>query len=286
MAWFKREPKHVKPEGVFQKCDGCGATLVIKELEEHFRVCKECEHHFRIGAAERIRQLADEGSFEERFSGITSGDPLKFKARRPYAERYEEARRATGLEEAVICGRAKIGGRPVWLAAMDPFFLMASMGSAVGEKITRTFEAATEARAPVIMVSASGGARMDEGALSLMQMAKTSAAVARHDRQKLLYISVLTNPTTGGVSASFAFLGDVIIAEPRALIGFAGPRVIRETMKVELPERFQESEFLMEHGQVDMIVPRPRLRARLIELLAYCDGGGGAPAGREPGNGK
>jgi acetyl-CoA carboxylase carboxyl transferase beta subunit len=272
LGWFKKEPKHVRSEGVFQKCEGCGVMLVIKELEENQRVCKECGYHFKVAACARLLHLIDEDTFEELFGGILSGDPLKFTAKRSYSERYEEARRTTGLDEAVVCCRAAINGKKVMMAVMDPFFMMASMGSAVGEKITRLFEAATAERLPVIVVCASGGARMDEGALSLMQMAKTSAAAARHCQAGLLYISVLTNPTTGGVSASFAFLGDVILAEPKALVGFAGPRVIQQTMNVDLPERFQESEFLLEHGQIDMVIERPRLRSMLTELLTYCEG--------------
>ena len=282
LQWFRNEPKNVKSEGVFLKCDGCGATLVIKELENRLYVCQECGYHFKVGALERIRMLVDPGSFQEMFAGLTSCDPLEFKARKAYADRYAEARKRTGLEEAVICGSARIGGRPLMLAVMDPFFLMASMGSVVGEKVARTIEAATRDHLPLIIICASGGARMDEGALSLMQMAKTSAAVALHGQAGLLYISVLTNPTTGGVSASFAFQSDIALAEPKALIGFAGPRVIQQTMRVDLPENFQESEFLLEHGQVDMIVERPRLRARLIELLVYCEGNNGKARPADP----
>jgi acetyl-CoA carboxylase carboxyl transferase subunit beta len=241
------------------------------EFEQNLQVCPKCDHHLTLGAAERIKSLVDEGSFKERDANLLSVDSLKFRGVATYQERLETYRKKTGLKDAVITGDAKIGGHPVGLAVMDFNFIAATMGSVVGEKITRIIERATKNKWPVIIISASGGARMYEGMLSLMQMAKTSGALARHAEAKLPYISILTNPTTAGVMASYASLGDLIIAEPKCMIGFAGPRVIRETTHQELPKGFQTAEFLQDHGLVDMIVSRHRMRAVLSQLLDFLD---------------
>ena len=238
-------------------------------MERAGRVCPKCRYPFRISARERITSLLDEGSFEEREAGLRSRDPLHFKDTVKYTERLKKARSKTGLEEAVITGLGSIGGHPVSIAVFEFGFMGGSMGSVVGEKLTRAIELAIAKRVPLLIVSASGGARMQEGILSLMQMAKTSAALQRLARERLPYLSLLTDPTTGGVTASFAMLGDVIVAEPRALIGFAGPRVIAETIRQALPEGFQRSEFLLEHGQVDLVVERRELRETLRRLLAF-----------------
>jgi acetyl-CoA carboxylase carboxyl transferase subunit beta len=239
------------------------------EFEQNLQVCPKCDHHLTLGAAERIKSLVDEGSFKERDADLLSVDSLKFRGVATYQERLETYRKKTGLKDAVITGDAKIGGHSVGLAVMDFNFIAATMGSVVGEKITRIIERATKNKWPVIIISASGGARMYEGMLSLMQMAKTSGALARHAEAKLPYISILTNPTTAGVMASYASLGDLIIAEPKCMIGFAGPRVIRETTHQELPKGFQTAEFLQDHGLVDMIVPRLRMREVLAQLLDF-----------------
>ncbi len=259
------------PEGLWTKCPGCGEVVTKTELEQNLQVCPKCDHHLTIGALDRIKSLVDEGSFKERDADMLSVDSLKFRGVATYEERLETYRKKTGLKDAVITGDAKIGGHPVGLAVMDFNFIAATMGSVVGEKITRTIERATKNKWPVIIISASGGARMYEGMLSLMQMAKTSGALARHSEAKLPYISILTNPTTAGVMASYASLGDLIIAEPKCMIGFAGPRVIRETTHQELPKGFQTAEFLQDHGLVDMIVPRHRMRAVLSQLLDFLD---------------
>jgi acetyl-CoA carboxylase carboxyl transferase subunit beta len=274
MAWFRRRDgdggrKVVIAEGLWIKCDSCKEIVYRAEVERAGRVCPKCRYAFRIGARERIAALADAGSFEEHDAGLVSVDPLGFRDTKRYRDRVRAARDKTLLGEAVVCGVARIGGRPLALAAFDFAFLGGSMGSAVGEKLTRLIERAVDKHLPVVIVSASGGARMQEGILSLMQMAKTSAALARLGRAGLPYISLLTDPTTGGVTASFAMLGDVILAEPRALIGFAGPRVIAETIRQPLPEGFQRSEFLLEHGQVDVIVERHELRTLLRRLLEF-----------------
>ena len=248
------------PEGLWTKCPSCGEVITQTELQQNLQVCPRCQHHMTLGARERIESLADEGSFEEHDAGMLSVDSLKFRGVATYQDRLETYRKKTGLKDAVITGDAKIGGRPIGIAVMDFNFIAATMGSVVGEKITRTIERATKNKWPVIIISASGGARMYEGMLSLMQMAKTSGALARHAAAKLPYISVLTNPTTAGVMASYASLGDIIMAEPKCMIGFAGPRVIRETTHQELPKGFQTAEFLQDHGLVDMIVARHRLR--------------------------
>jgi len=258
------------PEGLWMRCSECGAMLFRKIVEEALLVCPECNYHFRISARARISQLVDQGSFEEMFADIRPTDPLKFVDKKAYAERLLSEKLKSGEPDAVVCGKAFIKGRPMLLAVMDPTFMMGSMGSVVGEKITRTIEAATAEKLPLVIVSCSGGARMQESALSLMQMAKTSAALARLDDAGGLFISLLADPTTGGVTASFAMLGDFIIAEPKALIGFAGPRTIWNTIKVELPEGFQRSEFLEEHGFLDFVVQRKDLRSEIARLVDYC----------------
>jgi acetyl-CoA carboxylase carboxyl transferase subunit beta len=259
------------PEGLWVKCPSCAEVITKGELEQNLQVCPKCQHHYTLGAADRIRSLVDEGSFREHDADLISVDSLKFRGVATYQERLETYRKKTGLKDAVTTGEATIDGHTVGLAVMDFNFIAATMGSVVGEKITRIIEFATKSKCPVIVVSASGGARMYEGMLSLMQMAKTSGALARHAEAKLPYISVLTNPTTAGVMASYASLGDIIIAEPKCMIGFAGPRVIRETTHQELPKGFQTAEFLQDHGLVDMIVPRHRLREVLGNLLAFLD---------------
>ena len=257
------------PEGLWTKCPSCGEVITQTELQQNLQVCPRCQHHMTLGARDRIESLADEGSFQEHDAEMLSVDSLKFRGVATYQDRLETYRKKTGLKDAVITGDATIGGCPVGIAVMDFNFIAATMGSVVGEKITRTIERATKNRWPVIIVSASGGARMYEGMLSLMQMAKTSGALARHAEAKLPYISVLTNPTTAGVMASYASLGDIIMAEPKCMIGFAGPRVIRETTHQELPKGFQTAEFLQDHGLVDMIVARQRLRDTLTQLLNF-----------------
>ena len=244
--------------------------LFRKVVEENLSVCPACDYHFRLSARQRITQLVDPDSFEEMFADITPVDPLKFVDKKGYAERLAAEQLKTGNKDAVVCGKAFIKGRPIMLAVMDPTFMMGSMGSVVGEKITRTIETAADDKTPLIIVSCSGGARMQESTLSLMQMAKTSAALARLDEAGGLFISLLADPTTGGVTASFAMLGDFIIAEPKALIGFAGPRTIWNTIKVELPEGFQRSEFLQEHGFVDFVVHRKDLRSEVARLVDFC----------------
>ena len=257
------------PEGLWTKCPSCEEVITQTELQQNLQVCPRCQHHMTLGARDRIESLADEGSFQEHDAEMLSVDSLKFRGVATYQDRLETYRKKTGLKDAVITGDATIGGCPVGIAVMDFNFIAATMGSVVGEKITRTIERATQNRWPVIIVSASGGARMYEGMLSLMQMAKTSGALARHAEAKLPYISVLTNPTTAGVMASYASLGDIIMAEPKCMIGFAGPRVIRETTHQELPKGFQTAEFLQDHGLVDMIVARQRLRDTLSQLLNF-----------------
>lgn len=273
MGFFKKrtladlgEKKKDMPEGLWIKCPSCGESLFQEALLKNLRVCTQCDYHFTISAPERLASLVDDASFQEMDTQLDSVDSLGFKG---YLDKVKAYQAKTGLQEAVVTGRATIEGIPVLLAIMDFRFLGASMGSVVGEKITRAIEAATAERKPVIVFSASGGARMHEGILSLMQMAKTSGALALHAEAKLPYITVLTNPTTAGVMASYASLGDVIIAEPKAMIGFAGPRVIRETTHQTLPPDFQTAEFLEKHGLVDLIVPRQKMRQTLGDLLAY-----------------
>ncbi|HTG85863.1 MAG TPA: acetyl-CoA carboxylase, carboxyltransferase subunit beta [Pyrinomonadaceae bacterium] len=279
MAWFSKKTKRiesvppeervVKTENVFVKCDGCEAHLYKGELEDGLQVCKHCGYHFRIGARERLSLLFDEGKYEELDGEVISIDPLEFTDSKPYADRLKQATESSGLPEAVINGRGTVGDHPVLAAAMDMTFIGGSMGSAVGEKVTRLIERAMKEHSAVVIFSASGGARMQEGTLSLMQMAKISAALAALDEAHLPFISVLTDPTTGGVTASFAMLGDIILAEPKALIGFAGPRVIEQTIRQKLPKDFQRSEFLLDHGMVDEIVDRRELRTHIIKLLNF-----------------
>ena len=258
------------PAGLWLGCPGCARMVYRKEMEEHLHCCPYCGHHFRVTARQRIDILADPGSFEERDAALKASDPLNFKAKKAYAQQLREARESTGAGDALISGLAHIKGRRVVLAVLDFSFLAGSMGTVVGEKLTRAIETATESSLPLIAVSCSGGARMQESTLSLMQMAKTSAALARHAAAGLLYISLLTDPTTGGVTASFAMLGDIIYAEPGAMIGFAGPRTIANTIRMELPEGFQRAEFLQEKGFVDRIVPRQELRSVLARAVDYC----------------
>jgi len=279
-AWFWKgkganedRPKKVNiAEGLWVKCDSCKETVYRAEVDRAGRVCPKCRYPFRISARERIASIADEGSFEEREAGLRSKDPLGFKDTKRYTDRVKSARSKTGLEEAVLTGTARIGGHSVVLAVFEFGFLGGSMASVVGEKLTRAIELAIQKRLPLLIVSASGGARMQEGILSLMQMAKTAAALKRLADERLPYISLLTDPTTGGVTASFAMLGDLILAEPRALIGFAGPRVIAETIRQPLPEGFQRSEFLLEHGQLDLVVERREMRETLRRIVGFFAG--------------
>jgi len=261
------------PEGLWTKCPGCGEVVTKAEFEQNLQVCPKCDHHLTLGARERIESLADPGTFKEHDAGMVSVGFLKFRGVATYTDRLETYRKKTGLKDAVITGECKIGGHDAGIAVMDFNFIAATMGSVVGEKITRIIEHSTKKKKPVIVISASGGARMYEGMLSLMQMAKTSGALARHAEARLPYISVLTNPTTAGVMASYASLGDIIMAEPKCMIGFAGPRVIRETTHQELPKGFQTAEFLQDHGLIDMIVPRRSMRAVLSQLLDFLDRG-------------
>jgi len=263
--------KREMPEGLWTKCPACGELIHNIALEQNLSVCPKCDHHFTLNAKKRIELIVDEGSFEERDANLISVDPLKFKGVATYEERLKTYRKKTGLKDAVITGVARIHSHPIGLAVMDFSFLAATMGSVVGEKITRIIELSTERNHPVVIVSASGGARMYESMLSLMQMAKTCGALARHADAGLPYISILTNPTTAGVMASYASVGDVILAEPGAMIGFAGPRVIRETTHQDLPEGFQTAEFLEKHGLVDHIVHRSKMRELLGGLLGYLD---------------
>jgi len=279
MPWFSKKSKRietvrpeervVKTENVFVKCDGCEAHLYTGELDEAHQVCKHCGYHFRIGARERLGMLYDEGKFEELDEEVISIDPLEFVDSKPYPARLTQAKKSSGLPEAIINARGKVGNHLVFAGAMDMSFIGGSMGSAVGEKVTRLIERALREHAAVVIFSASGGARMQEGTLSLMQMAKISAALATLDEAQLPFVSVLTDPTTGGVTASFAMLGDFIIAEPKALIGFAGPRVIEQTIRQKLPKDFQKSEFLLEHGMLDAIVDRREVRDYIIKLLNF-----------------
>jgi acetyl-CoA carboxylase carboxyl transferase subunit beta len=257
------------PEGLWTKCPKCGTMVYDKELDENLKVCPKCHHHFPISARERIHSLVETCTFEEMDAEMTSMDSLGFVDKIPYATRLEEHQKKTGLKDAVLTGLCKIGGHRSALGVMDFSFIAASLGSVVGEKLTRLIERATEKELPVIIISASGGARMQEGMFSLMQMAKTSAALAYHAQHRLPYISVLTHPTTAGVMASYATLGDLILAEPGAMIGFVGPRVIKDTTQAELPPGFQTAEFLLDHGLVDAIIPRKEMKPRLIEYLDY-----------------
>jgi acetyl-CoA carboxylase carboxyl transferase subunit beta len=276
MAWFKRVRKPIAPpekasrvpEGLWVKCPDCAQAIYNKDLVANQHVCPKCAHHFRVGAADRLRLLFD-GAWQEYDAGFRSTDPLNFIDTKPYTQRLKAGIAASGVNDAVICATGRIDGVETSVAAMEYGFIGGSMGVVVGEKITRAIERALDRRLPVVIVSCSGGARMMEGALSLMQMAKISAALARLDRAHLPYISVLTDPTTGGVTASFAMLGDVNIAEPKALIGFAGPRVIEQTIRQKLPEGFQRSEFLLDHGMLDMVVDRRELKDVITRLLRF-----------------
>lgn len=258
------------PEGVWMRCDGCGATLFRKEVERNLGVCPQCQHHFAISSYDRIGQLLDADTFEEWFTDLRPGDPLQFNDRRPYPDRVKSEQERTGLSEAAVVGQGFIKGIRVVLGLTDSRFIMGSMGSVVGEKLTRAIEEATRSKIPVIIISGSGGgARMHEGIYSLMQMAKVSVALGRHHAAGGFYLSVMTHPTMGGVAASFATQGDVIVAEPKALIGFAGPKVIEQTVRVKLPPGFQTSEFLLEHGFLDLIVHRKDLRGQIAQILDY-----------------
>ncbi len=280
MSWLKRdkpkidtadddEERTVNTSGIFVKCPECENALYKGELHDSLQVCTYCDYHFRFPARDRLSTLFDDGRYEKLDEDITSTDPLEFTDTKPYKERIEAAKASSGLPEAIVSGTGKVGGHLVYAGAMDMSFIGGSMGSAVGEKITRLIERALENKGAVIIYSASGGARMQEGALSLMQMGKISAALSLLHEARLPFISVLTDPTTGGVTASFAMLGDVILAEPRALIGFAGPRVIEQTIRQKLPKGFQRSEFLLEHGMVDMVVDRREMRETIVRMLDF-----------------
>jgi len=277
MAWFKRESgeldtsgrKTVRTEGLWVKCEGCRQIIWKKDLEENLNVCPKCDKHFRIDARTRLAQLLDESQFGMLDGNLSSTDPLKFVDLKPYSSRLRQAQHDTGLNDAVINAQGKLLGRPVVVSAMEYAFIGGSMGAVVGEMITRAVERALAAKNPLIIISASGGARMMEGVISLMQLAKISAALARLDKERVPFISVLTDPTTGGVTASFAMLGDLNIAEPGALIGFAGPRVIEQTIRQKLPAGFQRSEFLLEHGMLDAVVPRKELKPYIARALDF-----------------
>jgi acetyl-CoA carboxylase carboxyl transferase subunit beta len=285
MAWFKKARKPIVapdkasrvPEGLWVKCPDCAAIIYTRDLVKSLSVCTKCSHHFRLTARERLLMLFDGEHWVEQDAGLKSNDPLHFTDTKPYRNRLEASRKATGLPDAIIVGVGRIEGREAVVAAMEYAFIGGSMGVVMGEKIVRGAETALARRIPLIIVSCSGGARMMEGALSLMQMAKISAALARLDRAGIPYISVLTDPTTGGVTASFAMLGDVNIAEPKALIGFAGPRVIEQTIRQKLPEGFQRSEFLVERGMLDLVVDRRELKATIARVLRFM-----APAPSSP----
>lgn len=279
MPWFRKKKGKIEPvsdaervvrtENVFVRCEECNEHLYKRDLEEALQVCVHCGYHFRLGAYERLEQLFDDAHCEELDAEVVSADPLGFVDTKPYSKRIAQAQSATGLPEAIITARGQVGGHRVFAGAMDMNFIGGSMGSAVGEKVTRLIEAAIKERGAVVIFSASGGARMQEGVLSLMQMAKISAALAALEERQLPFISVLTDPTTGGVTASFAMLGDLIIAEPRALVGFAGPRVIEQTIRQKLPKNFQRSEFLLDHGMLDDIVDRRQMRQFIVKALDF-----------------
>jgi acetyl-CoA carboxylase carboxyl transferase subunit beta len=277
MAWFKRESgeldtsgeKKVRTEGLWVKCESCRQIIWKKDLEENMNVCPKCEKHFRIDARTRLAQLLDDNQYETFDGDIASTDPLKFVDLKPYSSRLKQAQKDTGLNDAIINAQGKLMGRPVVASVMEYAFIGGSMGAVVGEAITRAVERSADTRMPLIIVSASGGARMMEGVISLMQLAKISSALARLDKAKVPYISLLTDPTTGGVTASFAMLGDLNIAEPGALIGFAGPRVIEQTIRQKLPPGFQRSEFLLQHGMLDAVVPRKQLKTYIARALEF-----------------
>jgi acetyl-CoA carboxylase carboxyl transferase subunit beta len=279
MSWFKREKpevpqteqseRHVRTEGLWYKCEGCRRIIWKKEFDTGWNVCPKCGKHARLDAMARLKLLFDDGAFDELDQGLTSSDPLNFVDSKPYRDRLKSMQEATNLSDALVSAAGKLEGRAVNICSMEPRFIGGSMGCVVGEKITRAIERAIAQRAPLIIVSASGGARMQEGAISLMQMAKISAALMRLDEARVPYISVLTDPTTGGVTASYAMLGDLNIAEPDALIGFAGPRVIEQTIRQKLPEGFQRSEFLLKHGILDAVVPRMELKSYIARAAAF-----------------
>ena len=277
MAWFKREAgeletsgeKKVRTEGLWVKCDQCRQIIWKKDLAENLNVCPKCDRHFRIDARTRLAHLLDDNEYRVEDDNLASTDPLKFVDLKSYRQRLQQAQADTGLKDAIINAVGKLEGRPVIISAMEYSFIGGSMGAVVGEAIARAVERATDTRTPLIIVSASGGARMMEGVVSLMQLAKISAALARMHEARVPYISVLTDPTTGGVTASYAMLGDLNIAEPGALIGFAGPRVIEQTIRQKLPEGFQRSEFLLEHGMLDAVVPRKQLKPYIARALAF-----------------
>jgi acetyl-CoA carboxylase carboxyl transferase subunit beta len=278
MTWWKRDKpsvtpdegqRHVKTEGLWTKCDGCDQIIWRKSLDEGMAVCPKCGFHFRIDSETRLRYLFDDGQFEEFDAGLASSDPLSFVDSRPYIDRLASMRAQKGQPDAIRSARGTVEGKPVHICALELQFIGGSMGAVVGEKITRAIERSLEQKVPIVIVSASGGARMQEGAVSLMQMAKISAALMRLDEAGIPYISILTDPTTGGVTASFAMLGDLNIAEPGALIGFAGPRVIEQTIRQKLPQGFQKSEFLLQHGFLDAVVPRPELRAFIARSFQF-----------------
>jgi len=277
MAWFKKVKKPIAPpdkssrvpEGLWVKCPSCAQIIYNKDLAANVGVCPKCGFHHRLSAADRLRSLFDDGVWKEHDETLTSTDPLQFRDTKAYRDRLKNSREETGLRDAIIVGSGRIDGRPAIVGAMEYAFIGGSMGVVVGERITRAIEYALDQRVPVVIVACSGGARMMEGTLSLMQMAKISAALARLDRARLPYISVLTDPTTGGVTASFAMLGDLIVAEPKALIGFAGPRVIEQTIRQKLPEGFQRSEFLLERGFIDIIVDRRELKDTISRALRF-----------------
>ena len=289
MPWFKRDKTPIPPpdrssripEGMWIKCRSCREIIYRKEIERNSRVCPKCNYHFRLSASRRVQLLADTGTFKPFDEGIASVDPLAFKDTRKYRERLRDAGRKSGQSEALVAGEARMGGIPVQLCVFDFDFMGGSMGSVVGERITRSVERAVSSLTPLVIVSCSGGARMQEGLFSLMQMAKTSSALTRLSEAGVPYLSILTDPTTGGVCASFAMLGDVIIAEPRALVGFAGPRVIEQTIGEKLPEGFQRAEFLLDHGIIDMVVARSRLKETVVRLISFFarEEGTEAPAG-------
>ncbi|MBK6748818.1 MAG: acetyl-CoA carboxylase carboxyltransferase subunit beta [Acidobacteria bacterium] len=280
MSWFRRdkpkiegpeedEERTVRTEGIFVKCPECDNALYKRELKESSEVCTHCDYHFRYPAEGRLKDLFDDGRYEKLDEEVTSGDPLNFTDSKAYKDRIVQAKELSGLPEAIISGKGMVGGHLTFVGAMDMSFIGGSMGSAVGEKITRLIEYAVDQRGAVIIFAASGGARMQEGTLSLMQMGKISAALARLHDERLPFISVLTDPTTGGVTASFAMLGDVILAEPKALIGFAGPRVIEQTIRQKLPKGFQRSEFLLEHGMIDIVVDRREMKDTIVRMLDF-----------------
>ena len=277
MAWFKKEKAPIVPirdrtvrtEGLWQKCEECKQTLWKKDLEPTFHVCPQCNFHFRVSARERLERFFDRGQFKEYDCDLESDDPLQFVDKKAYRQRLSDMQAASGMKDALLAAEGQVSGKTVCVCAMEPSFISGSMGVVVGEKITRAIERCLEKRHPLIIISCSGGARMQEGALSLMQMAKITAALARMDQERLPYISVMTNPTTGGVTASYAMLGDLNIAEPGALIGFAGPRVIEQTIRQKLPPGFQRSEFLLQHGMLDAIVQRQDLKDYCVNALEF-----------------